>query len=144
MSHEGPFWDEMEGRVPPPPAARLLGRQVIEVDPTAGTIKVEFNAQPEFLNSAGTVQGGFLAAMLDSTLGPALRATLGPGQFAPTLELKVSFIRAAKVGVLFGHGRVIHRGRSAAFLEGELRNPEGKLVATATATTRIVAPRQKK
>jgi uncharacterized protein (TIGR00369 family) len=144
MSHEGPFWDEMEGRVPPPPAAQLLGRQVIEVDPAAGTIKVRFHARPEFLNSVGTVQGGFLAAMLDSTLGPALRATLGPGQFAPTLELKVSFIRAAKVGVLFGHGRVIHRGRSTAFLEAELRNPEGELVATATATTRIVAPRQKK
>jgi len=139
MRRDGTFWDEMEGRAPLPPAARLLGRRVLEVDPDAGTIRVEFDARPEFLNSAGTVQGGFLAAMLDSTLGPALRATLGPGQFAPTLELKVSFIRAAQAGRLIGHGHIVHRGRSTAFLAGELRNPEGELVATATATARIVA-----
>ena len=141
MSRAGLFWDEMEGRTPMPPAARLLGRRVIEVDPEAGTITVEFSAREDFLNSAGTIQGGFLAAMLDSTLGPALRAMLGPGQFAATLELKVSFIRPAKVGELIGRGRVVHRGRSTAFLEGELRNADGQLVATATATARIATPR---
>ena len=138
MSHSGPFWDEMEGRAPMPPAARLLGRRVIDVDADGGTITVEFTARAELCNSAGTVQGGFLAAMLDSTMGPALRATLAAGQRAPTLELKVSFIRPAHVGKLLAHGRVVHRGGSIAFLEGELRNPDGELVATATATARIV------
>src|SRR5579862_7085513 len=138
MDRRGAFWDEMEGRAPQPPAAQLLGRRVLAVDPAAGTISVEFEARAEFLNSAGTVQGGFLAAMLDSTLGPALRATLGPEQRAPTLELKVSFIRPAQVGRLTGRGRIVHRGRSTAFLEGDLRNPEGELVATATATARIL------
>ncbi len=138
MSRAGRFWDEMEGRTPVPPAARLLGRRVIDVNPDAGTITVEFDAREDFLNSAGTVQGGFLAAMLDSTLGPAVRATLAAGQLAPTLELKVSFIRPANVGRLVGRGRVVHRGRSVAFLEGELRNSGGDVVATATATAAIV------
>ncbi len=124
-----------------PPAARLLGRRVIDVNPDAGTITVEFDAREDFLNSAGTVQGGFLAAMLDSTLGPAVRATLAPGQFAPTLELKVSFIRPAKVGLLVGRGRVVHRGRSVAFLEGELRDADAELVASATATAAIITPK---
>jgi uncharacterized protein (TIGR00369 family) len=139
MSREGLFWDEAEGRVPPPPAARHLGRKVIEVDPAAGTIVVEFIGRPEFLNSGGSIQGGFLAAMLDGTLALALLATLDGGQFAPTLELKVSFIRPATPGQLIGRGRIVHRGRSIAFLEGTLCNPEGDLVATATATARIVA-----
>jgi uncharacterized protein (TIGR00369 family) len=139
MSREGAFWDEIEGRAPLPPAARLLGRKVLAVDPAAGAITVEFTARAEFLNSAGTVQGGFLAAMLDSTIGPALRATLEHGEFSPTLELKVSFIRAARPGALTGRGRIVHRGGSIAFLEADLRNPEGELVATATATARIVA-----
>ena len=55
MTREGPFWDVMEGRVAPPPAAVLLGWELVAVDPAAGVI-----------------QGGFLAAMLDDTLGPAL------------------------------------------------------------------------
>jgi hypothetical protein len=72
------------------------------------------------------------------TLGPALVATLEPNQFAPTVELKVNFLRPARTGTLVGTGRVVHRGGTIAFLEGDLRDAEGTVVATATATARIV------
>jgi acyl-coenzyme A thioesterase PaaI-like protein len=91
VTREGPFWDVMEGRAAPPPAAILLGWELIAVDPEAGTIEVAFTASEQFLNPAGVIQGGFLAAMLDDTLGPALVATLGPGLFAPTTDLHVQF-----------------------------------------------------
>ena len=68
--------------------------------PDAGTIEVAFTASDQFLNPAGVIQGGFLAAMLDDTLGPALVATLGPGQFAPTTDLHVQFLRPARPGRL--------------------------------------------
>ncbi|GIJ69632.1 PaaI family thioesterase [Virgisporangium ochraceum] len=138
MEREEPFWDFVAGRTQAPPAARTLGWHLEEVDPAAGTIRVAFEAAPEFRNPMGNIQGGFLAAMLDDTLGPALVATLEPTQFAPTLELKVSFLRPARPGRLVGTGRVVHRGGTIAFLEGDLRDPEGKVVATATATARIV------
>jgi uncharacterized protein (TIGR00369 family) len=137
----GPFWDVMEGRAPVPPAAATLGFELRAVDPDAGTIEVGFTASPQFANPMGDVQGGFLAAMLDDTLGPALVATLGPDQFAPTLELKVSYLRPARVGPLVGRGRVVHRGGTIAFLEGSLADPAGDVVATATATARIVTRR---
>jgi len=136
---KGSFWDVMEGRLPLPPAAALLGWKLIAVEPDHGTITVEFDAKPEFVNPIGYIQGGFLAAMLDDTLGPALVATLDSGQFAPTLELKVNFIRPATVGRLIGAGKVVHRGRTVAFLQGELRTPDGQLIATATATASIQA-----
>jgi uncharacterized protein (TIGR00369 family) len=138
MERQGPFWDFVAGRAEPPPAARTLGWALEEVDPAAGTIRVAFEAPPEFRNPMGNVQGGFLAAMLDDTLGPALVATLGPDQFAPTVELKVNFLRPARPGRLVGSGRVVHRGGTIAFLEGDLRDAEGTVVATATATARIV------
>jgi uncharacterized protein (TIGR00369 family) len=135
---EGAFWDVMEGRKPPPPAAALLGFKLLDVDPSAGTIRIQFEAKPEFTNPIGHVQGGFLAAMLDDTLGPALVATLSKDQFAPTIELKVNFIRPARPGRLIGQGRVVARGGTIAFLAGELMTEQGDLIATATATARIV------
>jgi uncharacterized protein (TIGR00369 family) len=138
---KGFFWDVMEGRRPPPPAAALLGFELLAIDPAQGTIRVRFTARPEFANPIGAVQGGFLAAMLDDTLGPALTATLEPDQFAPTIELKVNFIEPAQPGTLVAEGRVVARGGSVAFLAGELRTEQGALVATATATARIVVPR---
>ena len=140
MAREGPFWDVMEGRADPPPAAQLLGFRLVEIDPGRGTIEVSFTATEQFLNPAGTVQGGFLAAMLDDTLGPALVATLGVGEWAPTTDLHVQFLRPAQPGELRGSGRIVRRGRDVAFMAGELRNGDGELVATATATAAIRRP----
>ena len=134
---KGPFWDVMEGRRDPPPAAVLLGWKLLSIDPEAGTIEVAFTATDQFLNPAGDVQGGILAAMLDDTLGPALVATLGEGEWAPTLDLQVQFLTSAKPGELRGHGRVVRRGRDIAFMAGELRDPRDVVVATATATALI-------
>jgi uncharacterized protein (TIGR00369 family) len=124
-----------------PPAAALLGWELLSVDADAGTIEVAFAATDQFLNSAGVIQGGLVAAMLDATLGPALMATLGPGQFAPTTDLHVQFLRPARPGRLTGRGRVVRRGRDVAFLGGELANDSGEIVAVATATAQIRAVR---
>ena len=139
-SRAGPFWEVLDGRRPAPQAAATLGWELSWVAPERGEIEVIFHARDAFTNSMGNVQGGFLAAMLDDTLGPALAATLPEGQFAPTLELKVSFLRPAPPGRIIGAGRVVHRGGSVAFLAGELRDQAGGLLATATATARIIRP----
>jgi len=132
------FWEFLDGKRPAPPAAALLGWELSWVAPERGEIEVFFDAHGGFLNPMGNVQGGFLAAMLDDTLGPALAATLGDGEFAPTLELKVSFLRPASPGRITGTGRVVHRGGSIAFLAGELRDDTDDVLATGTATVRII------
>ncbi len=133
----GPFWDVMAGRVAPPASAVTLGFELVDIDPDAGTITVGFQAGPAFLNPVGVVQGGFLAAMLDETLGPALVATLEPGWFAPTADLHVQFLRPAAPGRFTGHGRIVRRGRDVGFMSGELHDGSGEVVATATATALI-------
>jgi len=130
------FWKVMAGELPPPRVAATLGINFTAVDADAGTIETTFDARPEFTNPAGHIQGGFLAAMLDDTMGPALAATLGPSQFAPTLNLNVSFERPGKVGTVVGHGRVLKRGSDVCFLAGELLQ-DGKRIASATATALI-------
>ena len=137
QGREGPFWDVMAGRREPPPAAVLLGWRLVEIDPEGGTIDVAFTATERFLNPAGHVQGGLLAAMLDDTMGPALVATLGPGEWAPTIDLQVQFLAPVRPGELRAHGRVVRRGRDIAFLAGELRDNDEQLVATATASAII-------
>ena len=137
MSREGAFWDVMEGRRDPPPAAVLLGWKLVSVDPDAGTIEVAFTATEGFLNPAGVVQGGLLAAMLDDTLGPALVATLDPTEWAPTTDLHVQFLAPASPGRLVGRGRVVRRGSTVAFLAGELVADDGTVVATAVATANV-------
>lgn len=137
MTREGPVWDFLEGRIEPPPALALLGWELLAVAPESGTLEAAFMATGQFLNSVGIVQGGLLASMLDASLGMALLATLDPGEFAPTLDLQVQFLRLARPGRLIGRGRVVRRTAAVGFLAGELSDEEGRDVAIATATALI-------
>jgi acyl-coenzyme A thioesterase PaaI-like protein len=95
ISRTGPFWDFIAGRQPAPAAAEALGWELSWVAPERGEIEVFFNASEKFLNPMGNVQGGFLAAMLDDTLGPALVATLDDGEFLATATATARIIRPA-------------------------------------------------
>lgn len=76
--------------------------------------------------------------MLDSTMGCAAIASLQPEQAILTLEIKVTFLRPALPGVIRGFGRLLQRGRSILFVEGELRDPKGNVLARASSTLRVV------
>ena len=107
--------------------------------PHAGSITVAFAGTDAFTNPFGEVLGGFLAAMLYDTVGPALLATLPPGRFIETLELHTKFVRPAGTGRLIGRGRVVGVDGELAELDGALHDAAGRVVATATATARIVS-----
>jgi uncharacterized protein (TIGR00369 family) len=134
-----PFWDAVEGRAPMPRAAATLGLGFIDADIERGTIELAFAATEDFTNPTGNVLGTFVAAMLYDTVGPALLATLQPDQFQSTLELNVNFLRPVRPGRLVGKGRVVHRDGDMAFLEASLRDSQGTLIATGTATARVIA-----
>jgi len=140
MNKDDFSWNLQQGIIPHSPVRLLLGWELLEVDPDAGTLRAAFQAKPEFLNPLGVIQGGMLVAMLDNVLAAALAARLPPGRFPATVELKTTFIRSARPGRLLGFGSVISQGRVLAFLEGHLEDADGRLIAKASATARIIAP----
>ena len=124
---------------PLPPASKLLGWTLRAVDTATGTIEVGFEADGRFVNPAGTVQGGFLAAMLDDTQGPALFAMTKGEIYAPTIGFHISFIKAARPGRFVGKGRVVSLGKTIVFTEAELFDEDGELVARATFSSRAMS-----
>jgi uncharacterized protein (TIGR00369 family) len=95
-------------------------------------------AKPEFCNASGNVQGGFLAAMLDDCMGPAILIATNAEMFPSTIDLNVHFLATAKPG-LIGKGRVVKIGNTIGFVEAELEDAAGGLIARATSTVRITA-----
>jgi uncharacterized protein (TIGR00369 family) len=85
------------------------------------------------------VHGGWAATLLDSALGCAIFTTLNKGDGWTTLDLKVNYVRGLTKdsGLLRAEGRVIHRGRTVATSEGDLKDSAGKLYAHATTTCMI-------
>jgi uncharacterized protein (TIGR00369 family) len=121
-----------------PPAARLLSREVVAVNTEAGGATVRYTARPDFLNRHGTVQGGFLAAMLDSATALGLYGVLPPEQTAVTVNLNVTYVRPAKVGTFTAQSRLLNRDARFAEVSAELLDAEGVVVASAIAKLRII------
>ena len=97
-------------------------------------MRFEFEASEQLLNPTGVVQGGFLAAMLDETMGPAALSALGPVT-CPDARPERQLHPPAAPGRLVADGRVVHLGKTVAFLEASLdrrgRQPDRDGDATA-------------
>ena len=120
-----------------PPAARLLGWELLHIDADNRSIAIQFQAARDFLNASGHVQGGLLSAMLDDTLGPAVFAATNFKQHGRTIDLHTHFLRPALPGKIIGKARVTRLGRTVAFMEGQLFDPEDRLIARATSSAML-------
>jgi len=117
-----------------PACSETLGFDILALSQDEHWVEIAFTAKPEFTNPTGRVQGGFLAAMLDEALSIAGQIASGMTHIMSTLEMKTNYIAGVKPGRLVARGRVTRLGKSVVFLEGELRDADGKLCATASAT----------
>ncbi len=123
-----------DGRMPGAPIGGLMGFGISSV--REGEVVFTCTPDESAYNPIGVVHGGLVCTLLDSVCGCAVQSTLPAGTGYTSLEIKVSYLRAvtAETGLLTARGWVPRPGRRAAFAEGEVRDPAGKLVATATST----------
>lgn len=117
-----------------PPCSDTLGMQLTAVNQANKTIRMAFEVSQSFANPTGAVQGGFVSAMLDEAMSTCCIIASNVTMTAPTLEMKISFLRPLFPGPAEVEARILKWGKSAAFMEAEAYDPEGRLVAKATAT----------
>lgn len=119
----------------PPNCDLTLGLRCVDKSEPGATVW-EMRADERFANPAGIIQGGFLAAMLDSSMGAsAVTALRGRKANVANAEMKVSYLRPAKVGgVLRCETRTTHAGSTVLFLEGRVLDESGNVVASATSS----------
>lgn len=93
-------------------------------------------ADERFANPVGIMQGGFVAAFADSAMGAASVTFARERKvFSANAEIKVSFLKPAKVGsTLTCTAYVISGGNRAAFIEAEITDDDGRLIAKASST----------
>ncbi|WP_379545862.1 PaaI family thioesterase [Qipengyuania sp. DSG2-2] len=120
------------------PSAVLMGSEFVAFDAERGELTTRFNPPPSFASPRGAVQGGLIAGFLDEVMGGALLAvTEGSehGQKLPlNLDMTMTFVAMVPLAPIIAKGRVVKHGRRVAFLEGELFDEEGRLLARATST----------
>ena len=118
----------------------LYGLEVLEIgaERARGRVAVRDEVRQPF----GLVHGGVASLLLDGAMGRAIVRTLAEGEMCATVHLSVQFLAAAPLTTMRAEGRVVKRGRSVAFLEGEVVGDDGTLVARATGTWAIASKKR--
>lgn len=128
--------------LPPSPSATLLGWRLEDHDAAKGWVRIAFEGKRDFLNPAGCIQGGLIAAMLDDCMGPAAWIMTGGERYTATIDMTVSFLAPVRPGPLVGEGQVVQLGKSIAFLEARLMDCEDQLLARASASARLLSAKR--
>ena len=126
----------------PPNCDLTLGMTCVDKSEPGRTVW-RMPADERFTNPAGILQGGFLAAMADSAMGASSVTWARERKvYSANAELKISFTRPVSPGgELTCTAWVVSGGNRAAFLEAEIVDDEGRLVAKASSTY-LLSPRE--
>ena len=120
------------GEAPPPPIGQLLGFVLKVIEPGHAVFEMEVGER--YHNLMGTLHGGIYCDLADAAMGYAYAATLGEGETFTTVELKINFFRPVRQGKLTAEARVIKAGSTLGYVECNVMDQAGKLVAKAAST----------
>ena len=120
--------------------AELMGVEFDHFDTEREEITLRFTAPESFVTPRGSVQGGLVAGFLDEVMGWAHVWATDQAEAPLNLEISMSLLKPVLAGPIIGKGRVLRRGRKVIFLEGELFDEAGNLLARSTSTA-IPTPR---
>ncbi|MQW75925.1 hotdog fold thioesterase [Nocardioides sp. dk4132] len=97
-----------------------------------GEARLEVEVDERHLNPAGTVHGGMLATLVDTTMGAAVRSA-ADGEVPATSQLTVTYLRPGKPGTLVVTATVRKRGENLTVCEADVEQ-DGKSLVHALAT----------
>lgn len=116
------------------PFGELIGFTFSKLE--KGFSQCVLNIEKKLMNPHGFLHGAVIYSMADTGMGAALYSLLEEKELCATIEVKISYFKPVKEGVLICNTKVIHKGRSISALESEIMNNE-KLVAKASGTFSI-------
>ena len=128
----------LQGKAAKSPIAIALRLALVEVSEG----RVVYTGQPgeDFTNDVGSIQGGWVAALIDAAIGSVVHSALPTDVRYTTLELKVNYVRAVATdsGEMRCIAETLHVGRTTATARARVEDAAGKLYAHATTTCLIL------
>ena len=94
-------------------------------------LTVTLPIQPLFINSLGIVHGGIISSLADIAMGNSFDVDENNRQTVVTVDLKTTFIKAAKGRFLIADAHVVKKGRILNHIDCFIYDENNNLVAKA-------------
>ncbi|KPN20663.1 hypothetical protein AO715_12640 [Xanthomonas sp. Mitacek01] len=128
----------MHGMIPPPCLLDMQGEFLEYED--GMRMSLRFPVLPRYRNPMGNMQGGFIVAALDNTLGPFSYLIAPP---SVTATLNTQYLRPVSPDLthIVCEARLVARTRNVLHLAAEARSEDGRVFVLCQATQQILPPR---
>lgn len=120
------------GEAAPPPVAELVGFRMISAELGRSVMELETSAR--HANPMGTLHGGILCDLADAAMGTAMASTLEDDESFTTLDLTAKYFKPIWKARLQATAQVVRRTRTLGFIECEVLDEGGSLVAKVFST----------
>ncbi len=118
------------------PAGELIGFTLIEYG--EGNAIYTLKADKRLHNPMGQVHGGIMCDIMDAAMGIAMVTTLEENENFTTVNLQVNFLKAVTEADLIAEGIVVNRGKTIGYVECNLKDDAGNLIAVAQSTCMVI------
>ena len=112
------------------PLFAFLGISLKEASLERAVLELPF--RPEFLQGAGVVAGGMVAALADEAMAHVVLANLEPGQKTATVEMTVRYFRPVLESGLTAVAILVNKGRRIISAEVLVTDAKNRQVAKAS------------
>ncbi|MEH7378068.1 PaaI family thioesterase [Neobacillus drentensis] len=127
----------INGEVPPPPIARLIGAELVYVEEGKAVFELQCNTE-KHANPMGTIHGGILCDIADMAMGVAFVSTLDTNETFTTVELKINYLKPVWNEKIIAKGEGMKRGNTIGLIKCDVFDEGGSLVAHALSTCMIL------
>jgi uncharacterized protein (TIGR00369 family) len=103
-----------------------------------GRAVTTLKAGPQHANPMGTLHGGILCDIVDAAMGYAFASTLAQGESFTTIDLRITFLRPVWSAALRAEAKVVHRGRTVGYVECDVTDEKGRLIAKSSSTCMVL------
>lgn len=124
--------EKLHAAVSKVPFARLLGIELVAARKGTATLSIKITESLKQIH--GVMHGGAIASLVDTATAFAIVPLVDEDEKFTTVDLTISYLRPLTNGTAIAEARVIHAGRRLVTVTAEVKDPVGKLAATALST----------
>ena len=121
------------------PLFGFLGVEILEISADQAVLRLPF--RPEFVQGAGVVAGGVLAALADEAMAHVVLANLAnlpQGRKTATIEMSVRYFRPVHEGGVTARARLVNAGRRILSVEATVSDDRERQVCKAEGSFFII------
>lgn len=108
-------------------------------DPNTARVEI----RPELINIGGMLSGVATYALVDYTMGSTLWAHTSDDEAIATINIAINYVQTARAGEIVCTTALDRRNRTTAVLRSEVRDEDGRLIATAVGSFAIFGARRR-